>query len=231
MSDNLEVPKEGKYDKLHTLIKGAIGSIPLPGSSLAAEVFGIILMQPVAKRRDAWMEAVAEAVLSLSEKLENFSIDKLREDEEFVSFLMEATQIALKNHQEEKLNLLQNSLQNFFRLNDASYDRKYSFLKIIESITATHLEILSFIVDNETHIIESIRGYQALYDHYVQKNTTISPFNFRSYVQDLHNYSLIRISKDFIDFIRGGGYATDEGAPSIKVLDNTREFMDFISRQ
>ena len=224
--ENLNIPKETAGDKAHSIVKGAIGSIPFIGS-IAAETFGLILAQPITKRRERWMLTVVEELKKLDQLIESFKMENLKDDAEFVTFLIEVTQIAFKTHQEKKLEYLRNSIGNFYRI-EAEFDKKHSFVRIVDDLTPTHFDIAQFIAYNENFIIEHVNDFNSLLELYHEKGSFIDKFYFRKCVRDLENVSLIRISSDFGDFIGGGGFATDEGAPSIKLLDFGKEFLDFI---
>ncbi|WP_344730227.1 hypothetical protein [Corallibacter vietnamensis] len=228
MSD-LEVPKESSKDKAHSIVKGAFGAIPFAGG-VASETFGLILSQPITKRREEWMQAVVDKLKYLEQTSESFKIENLKENDEFVTFLIEASQIAFKTHQTEKLYYLQNSIGNYFD-NQLEFDKKHSFLRIIDELTPTHFIILSYISLNENYIAGSIKGYESLLEHYLKNNPKIDKYYFRKCVRDLENVSLIRISGDFHDYIGGGGFAIDERAPSIKLLDFGAELIKYILEQ
>jgi len=229
MEKKLQVPKETKNDKIHSLIKGAIGSIPFAGG-VVSETFGLIVAPPITKRREKWMELVVLELEKLKKSVEGFKVENLKNNDEFISFLIEASEIATKTHQDEKLNYLKNSISNFFNKN-IDFDKKYTILKLIDNLSSTHLNILRFISDNEINIQNKIKGFDGLLELYCQENNKIVDKDyFRKFVKDLENASLIRLSGDFEDFYGGSGYvATDSGAPSIKLLDNGKDFINFIS--
>ena len=110
---NLEVPKETGWDKAHAFTKGVFGVIPMVGG-VASETFGMVLSQPITKRREQWMQTVALVLLGLEKSVEKFKIENLKNNEEFVSFLIEASLVSFRNHQEAKLNALKNSVKNYF---------------------------------------------------------------------------------------------------------------------
>ena len=225
--ENLEVPKESSEDKIHSIVKGALGIIPVAGS-VASETFGLILSQPITKRREQWMLAVVNELKKLEKAIDNFKIENLKNDEEFVTFLLEASNIAFKTHQDKKLKYLQNSIGRYYKV-QLEFDKKHSFLRIIDDLTPTHFVILGFITLNESHIIENIKGFTDLYEFYIKDYDNIDKYYFRKCVRDLDSISLIRISGDFSDFIGGGGFASDARAPSIKVLDYGLEFIDYLT--
>ena len=223
---NLEIPKESSKNKAHSIVKGLFGAIPFAGG-VASETFGLILSQPITKRREEWMQAVVDKLKYLEEVSESFKIENLKENDEFVTFLIEASQIAFKTHQNEKLDYLKNSIVNYFG-NQLEFDKKHSFLRIIDELTPTHFIILKYISVNENYIAGSIKSYEFLLKDYLKDNPEIDKYYFRKCVRDLENASLIKISKDFQDYIGGGGFATDERSPSIKLLDFGSELINYI---
>ena len=66
------------------LIKGAIAAVPLVGGVLAEEM-GLLLITPLTRRRDEWWADVVRRVHDLEEKVQGFKLEKLRENQEFVS--------------------------------------------------------------------------------------------------------------------------------------------------
>ncbi len=223
--NELIIPKENNKDIIYKLVKGGIGGIPVAGS-IIAETFGLIIAEPISKRREIWMNIVVEKLNDLETKNVGL-IASLKENEEFISFILESSQIAFKTHQNEKLKILKNTIENFFLDSSTEYDKKFSFLKVIEEITPTHLKILNFIVKNENYINENIEGFPELHEKYSEKEI-IDKFYFRKCVIDLEIQSLIKVSGDFSDYHSRSGYSTDEGAPAIKVLDFGNDFIEFI---
>jgi hypothetical protein len=102
--EKLPVPKPAAGDGAHAVVKGALSAIPIAGG-LAAELFGLVLATPLTKRRDEWMESVAKRLEGVKA-----SVDSMREDPAFVTTLMQASQIALRTHREEKLEALRNAV-------------------------------------------------------------------------------------------------------------------------
>lgn len=91
-------------------IKGAVAAIPLGG--VLAEELGIVLVPPLARRRDEWWEHLARRLRELEETVAGFHLEDLSQNEQFVSATLQATQAALRTHQEEKLQALRNAVLN-----------------------------------------------------------------------------------------------------------------------
>ncbi|MEX0812397.1 MAG: hypothetical protein WD048_09275 [Chitinophagales bacterium] len=220
-------PEENSDDKLHRIAKGLTGLLPSGGGLV--ELFDLLIKQPVSERLHEWRVEVAGELLDLQDKVEGFQVENLKSNEEFTSFLLEASQIAFKTHQKEKLFYLKNSIGNYFNMN-TEYDKKSSFLSIVDDLTTTHIDCLLFIVEKEDLIVEEVKGFEVFHEIYSKENPTIDKYFFRKCVRDLENISLIRISGDFRDFHSQGGYVeSDGGAPSIKLLDYGKEFIEFVA--
>jgi hypothetical protein len=58
-NDDLALPEETGADLAHTLAKVALGYIPVVGPAVA-EFFGVLVLPPIARRQQQWMERVAE---------------------------------------------------------------------------------------------------------------------------------------------------------------------------
>jgi hypothetical protein len=89
-------------DDAHALTKGAVSCIPLIGG-IASELFGIVVTPPLEKRRQSWMQQITRDLDELRNTFENFSWDQLASNEAFLDVFLHASQIALRNHQEEKI--------------------------------------------------------------------------------------------------------------------------------
>ncbi|HAK43514.1 MAG TPA: hypothetical protein DCM59_13460 [Clostridium sp.] len=88
----------------------------------------------------------------LNEKVENFSIDNLISNEKFVTCLIEASQLAIKNHQEEKLKCLKNAIVNTI-IFDISDDKSKLFFYLVDELSCMQISILKFLDDpNEYYI-------------------------------------------------------------------------------
>jgi hypothetical protein len=96
---------------LHTLAKAGLSAIPIVGGP-AAELFTYLVVPPLTKRRDEWLRLIADGLMALEEKVENFSIESLSQNEDFVTMLLEASYLAVRSHQKEKIESLRNAVLN-----------------------------------------------------------------------------------------------------------------------
>lgn len=111
----------------------------------AAELFGIVIAPPLAKRRDKWLEGLAADLRDLEAKVAGFSIAALSSNEEFVTAVMHATTAAMKNHQKEKLDALRNAVVNSALQRSADAHLHLLFLGWVDSLTPLHLRVLKLL--------------------------------------------------------------------------------------
>lgn len=105
-------------------------------------------------------------------------VEELRENEAFVSAAMHASQIALRSHQQEKLEALRNAVINIATGNAPEEVLQHLFLGFVDSLTPTHLQILKHfqsppnlgrsLMGSLSSVLESgfpkLRGKRAIYD-------------------------------------------------------------------
>ena len=138
------------YDHAHTGIKAIVSAIPIIGGS-GAEIFASVVTPPIEKRRNNAIIMIYEAFEELNKKITDFNFDDLSKNEMFITTVMHASQIAIRNHQKEKLNALKNAILNS-ALNNVSpeEDLQLILLDLIDSCTKLHLEFLKFFSEHKS---------------------------------------------------------------------------------
>jgi hypothetical protein len=134
-------PEPGAWDHAHSIVKGLVSTIPAVGG-VASEVFSIIVAPPLAKRQEAWIEDVVQALVDLQGKVEGFKLEDLSNNEPFITTVMHATQSALRNHQTEKLEALRNAVLNSALPNPPEEDLQQIFINYVDELTTWHLRVL-----------------------------------------------------------------------------------------
>jgi hypothetical protein len=139
-----QLPREPTpQDHRFAVIKGTLSSIPLVGGVLAEEM-GLLLVTPLARRRDAWFEDIARRLREVEGRVAGFSFEALGDNQSFVSAMVQATQSALKTHSTEKLEALRNAVLNIALGNAPADDLQSIFLNLVDSFTPVHLQLLRF---------------------------------------------------------------------------------------
>ena len=137
--EKYEAPKQSKGDVAHSIVKAGLSSVPVIGSA-AAELFQNVVQPPLEKRRIQWMDQVGKKLTELEEN--GLKLEELQENEQFISAAMHASQIALRNHQSEKLESLRNALVNIAKGQAPDEAVQHMFLDYVDSLTSLHIQIL-----------------------------------------------------------------------------------------
>ena len=141
-SDITKRPKRKASDIAHTLAKVGISALT---AGVGGELFSLVVIPSLEKRRDKWMESIAKSLKALEDKVEGFKIENLCENESFISTVMQASQAAIRNHQREKLEALKNTVLNAALPNAPEEDLQLIFLEFIGDLTPLHLKVLTFL--------------------------------------------------------------------------------------
>lgn len=138
--DDLKPPDSSRSDTVHTIARAGISTIPVFGGP-AAELFNHVIQPPLEKRRIEWMNSVAERLTRLEQENE-LNIDSLKENDEFISAVMYASTLAIRTHNESKLNALRNAISNIAQGRAPDETLQQIYLNLVDSLTELHLRIL-----------------------------------------------------------------------------------------
>jgi hypothetical protein len=141
------VPKSTTKDTIHTLARAGISTLPVVGAP-AAELFNSIIIPPLNKRREEWMESVATGLIELEKEVKGFSIASLSDNQMFLTIVSHATYVAIRNHEEEKLLALKNAVINTALTTSPDEDIRLMFINFVDSLTPWHLKILKLLHDS-----------------------------------------------------------------------------------
>jgi len=172
---DLIVPESSAGDKVHSLTKAGLSAIPILGGP-AAELFQSIIQPPLEKRRLEWMDRVGKKLQSLEQS--GVNLENLKENDEFISAVMSASQIALRTHKEEKLDSLRNAVANIAKGQAPEETIQQIFFNFIDTFTELHVQILKVfkspslppnlfmggLSDVLIHNIPRLNGQRILYD-------------------------------------------------------------------
>jgi hypothetical protein len=146
VSDVPEEPKKSAADVAYAVTKAVVSGVPIVGGP-AAELVGLVFGPPLEKRREKWLEQLAEAVKGVQEKVSELTPEKLSEDEAFVTTALRTTEIAIRTHQQEKLEALRNAVVNAALPDAPDETMQQIFLNHVDNLTPLHLRILAFFND------------------------------------------------------------------------------------
>lgn len=138
-NEEFEVTKQTKGDAVHAIVKAVLSAVPTFGGP-AVELFQYIVQPPLDKRREAWMKDIGERLQELEAK--GLDLDKLKENEQFISAVMTASQAALRTHRSEKLAALRNAILNIACGATPDETTQHLLLTFIDELSEMHLRIL-----------------------------------------------------------------------------------------
>jgi hypothetical protein len=229
----LLVPASGGTDHLHAAVRATLAAIPFAGGG-AVEVFNAILTPPIEKRRNQWMENVSRAIGTLCQH--NAAIvERITGDEQFQSVLIQATWVAIRNHQQEKLDALRNVVLNSAEGTNFSVDRQLLFVRYIDELTPSHLQVLREMIATQT-TISNAESYQDLLDQLAPRMAEpTTPTFFKLVCVDLQSRGLIRISREVSDFpglFEQGMILLEQHTegPRLLVTDLGQDFLSHVTR-
>lgn len=215
-----------KGDVAHKVIKTALASVPLAGNVLS-ELFTTVVTEPSSRRRDNILIKFDSRLRLLEEK--QIDINKLASNESFLSIVLQAYQIAMRTHQEEKIEALANAITNS-ALIDIEENLEQMFLTFIDSFTEWHLRILIFL----NNPVEVLRNMNATTDYYMGSvsqvlETAYSALTGRTeftkqVVRDLYNRGLINTDATGLFTMMSGS-----GMVASRTTDMGKIFIQFIT--
>lgn len=221
-------PNHPKSELAAAVARGLLGMVPIAGgliSELANQ------LNPLEKRKHVWASHVASAITEIEERFELLP-QSLIENEAFVSVVIEATRIAIKNHRAEKLSALRNALVSSAASGANIEDVVFHFLRYIDEMTVTHIRLLScFCMHTEkfrglSEVDKIINIAEKILEEKLPRPS------FRSFISDLENAYMIR-AVDLKELPEDGPtpeYILGESSPSgIWVTPQGKSFLEFIS--
>jgi hypothetical protein len=130
--DITKIPEKSAADIPYFMGKAAVSMIPIWGA-VVAEFYSAVLQPNVDDRKNIWVQNIAIAVVELRKNFEEFKAENLQRNENFLSAFMYAGEIAIRNHQREKLEALRNAVLNSVMPNAPIEDLQHMFLNFIDA--------------------------------------------------------------------------------------------------
>ena len=227
----LTPPKPSTGDTAHLVTSGILSLIPG-----APELFRGLVTPPLEKRQYAWMQEVADTLERLEAEKE-LSFEELTNNEAFISVVLQATYVAIRNHHKEKRRALANCIFNAIVARDIETDLQLTFVRYIDELSSSHVILLRSIKDRFSEIA-SIKSYENLYQLLGKSIiTSLTRDMFKMMCLELQGRGLIRISQDIDDF--SGMYEanalitedTRDNLPRVAISEVGQQFLDFISSE
>ncbi|WP_066870386.1 hypothetical protein [Clostridium mediterraneense] len=217
--------KTGDYIKAAS--RAALGFIPVVGGAIT-ELVDLVISDPVSKRRDEWLIKLYEDLKILEDRVDSFNIANLKNNEQFITIVLNATQLAIRTHSAEKLVALKNVCINTALAINTDDDKQAMFLKYIDELLVIDIKLLYHFMNPRKRCEESgvnINSYymttplSIFYD--CNKESTIDKSLVNIRLKNLISKNLL------IDFTNAS--CTIDGSLASRVSDIGREFMEYIT--
>lgn len=121
---------------------GIVSANPLLVVTGATAVFGSILAPTLAARREKWFSDLKRELDNLKAKIKDFDPERNLQNDDVVTAVLQATQIALRTHNDEKLKILRNAVLNTVLRINIDEDKKSMFLNLVDDLTPTDIAVL-----------------------------------------------------------------------------------------
>jgi hypothetical protein len=213
-------------DHGNTSIKTALNLVPFAGGALAT-LYETVFSSPIDKRKEEWLIQLAKTVDEICDQVSGLTLENLSENELFISAYLQASNIAVRTHQKEKINALQKAVKNTVVITDIDETLKLIFIRIIDDLTPMHFQVLHFLASPEFYIqklkAKSSPGSMVHWgDMRNVWNETFKEVKAQStiidlVISDLYRFGLVRVEK--FHEARLDSVSTDIGNNFIKFIE------------
>jgi hypothetical protein len=183
-------------DTRHSGATTAIECIPLAGPFLA-KLYDSIVGPPIERRLHQWRESVAAGLVQLErEGADGFKAENLKDNEAFITILLQATRAAAATHHNEKLEALKNAVLNAAIGTTADEEEQLLFIGWVDRLLPWHIKILGFFNDPRTweeHLRPPLSGQVITREKLIRAafpELIDRPLLTDSYVDELHHLGL-----------------------------------------
>jgi hypothetical protein len=138
------LPSQTNTELAQAIVRAGLSVVPAGGA--VAEL--LAFLQPTfGRRRDVWLQQLADGFQELKDRLDAAEFEALRHNELFVTVVFNATQAATRTHQPEKLEALRAAVMNSALPMAPDEHTQLMFIRFVDELTAMHLRVLSYLRD------------------------------------------------------------------------------------
>lgn len=229
MSDNIEKDMKNSIgDVAHGVVNAGLGSIPIVGS-FASELFNLVLTSPVEKRKEIWMIKIFNTLQEVQAKVENFQIENLANNEQFISIMTRASQLAISNHQEEKIEALHNAVINTALNISIDENEKMMFLNMVDNFTPLHIKMIYYFENPKLRLAEN-----GIVTNYYMGSAYEPLFSYYPELEQRKDFITLIIKELYRSGIMNteslGSMMTADGMTASRLTEYGRRFYTFIKR-
>ena len=138
----MKPPSGTSGDTAHLIARAVITAMPGIGGT-ALEMFNAIVVPPLERRRNEWMEHMAQAFEELQKRVTR--LEDLQNNEGFIDVVIKASRIAVSDNQKEKIDALKNAIINAGTTESIDRALQQIFLGYIDTFSVWHFKILELL--------------------------------------------------------------------------------------
>jgi hypothetical protein len=188
-------------DIAHALAKGSLGAIPFIGA-LCGETFALAINSPFQKRLQRWMTDVTRELNKQSKTLGDKTVIDLLADEQVLSAVTRATEIAIRTHEEEKRQALIKAVSSSATSKHSNFESL--FFEFLDRFQASHIRFLHQIMKNSELQTEDIMEAEPFVEVFSKEELSGDKILLEFLMEDLGAYrNLYTNSKELPSFIKG----------------------------
>lgn len=131
-----------EFPDLGAKATAAIKGLGLLTGGVGSTLLEIALAPNLETRKREWMTGLNRRLAALEKTVKGSELKQAGVKDEFATVVIHATTIALRNHEREKLEALQNAVVNTALNLEPDSDLRALFISWIDSLTAIHLRVL-----------------------------------------------------------------------------------------
>lgn len=215
-------------------LTGMIAGVVLPGiGSAIHELYFGVKGSPQEKRNEKSLELLTSAVKRISERVESLSPQALFNNPEFVTILLEAHRMMIRNHREEKLRAIQNCVVNSITQEGLDESRRLLFLQFLDRFTPHHFKFFLYISCKDYQVRHKHKVYKELYKEYGEIDAYDEfelvereerHFNI-TICKELSSFGVIVASEDFNRYVEWGSDNRSKisGAPDQRIIKRIKD--------
>jgi hypothetical protein len=133
-------------DHARVLAEAVIELVPVVGGS-ATTLAGAIVQPRLERRQTAWLQRLGDGFEELSSRVDDLELAQMQQDDRLVTTILEATQVAARTYEEEKLDALRNACLNAALPNDLRGEYERAFVRFVDELSPIHLRVLTYLAD------------------------------------------------------------------------------------
>ena len=218
-------------DHIHSAI--SVMTSVVPGGS---ELFNLLVDKPINARRDQWIIELEKRLRFLESH--GLKINDLQNNDEFISAVLYASYIAIRNHSEEKRKALLNAITNIALKTNIDETKEKMFLNYIDDFTDWHLKILWYFENQKQRFADANKAIRlqhkagiSVYFHEFLSENKLNLELVKLILNDLNTKGLLEINQARFNSIQDTSpLATLYNDDPLKqrLTDLGREFINFI---